>query len=383
MEGPRACRPEELPGLRQLVDRVFRPGDANSLADEFPILFNEANCAHLRVMLDGGRPVSSINYIVRPVVVYGNMVSVGSLGAVSTYEEYRGRGLATALLEDTFAEMRRENVDVVLISGQRGLYQRAGCAIGGHEVRCSLDRSALERIGSTDGVAVAEAADGDVPALVAIHQTEAARYVRSPWDWEQFLKVCRLVAGGVEPPFGARRCWLVTRKGRPLAYVVLALGRDRQTPTAGVVEFGGSRRAVMAGLRALAERYRLHSVGVRALPEDREMVDLLDALGVGTEHRLLGGHRLAILHHHTLGRFLPWLTERVGPRVAGTMRVQEHAGTWSLGVAGMTVKVGGFEALNATLFGDAAHDLVGDDEAVGLLRKALPLPWLLPGLNYI
>jgi predicted N-acetyltransferase YhbS len=383
MEGPRPCRPEELPGLYRLVDTVFRPGAESSMVDEFPTLFNEGNCEHLLVMLDEGRPVSSINYVIRPVVIYGNVLSVGSLGAVSTYEEYRGRGLATTLLEDTFSRMRREGADVVLISGQRGLYQRAGCAIGGHELTFTLDRQALDRIGHADGISLTDAADADIPALIAIHQTEPARYIRSPWDWQQFLKVCRLVVKGFDAPFGARRCWLVVQGSRPLAYVVSGFGRDRATPSAGIVEFGGSRRAVLAGLGLLADKFDLRAVGGRILPQDGEMQHLLEGLGAATEVRLLGGHRLAILGEGIFSRFQPWLRERVGPEFAGTFSVSQRADAWFLSAAGRTVGVADFEALNATLFGDAAHDLRGDSEAVALFRQALPLPWLLPGMNYI
>jgi hypothetical protein len=279
--------------------------------------------------------------------------------------------------------MRREKVDVVLISGQRGLYQRAGCAIGGHEMRFSLDRQGLERVDAGREVTVAEATDADIPDLIAIHQIEPARYIRSPWDWQQFLKVCRLVTKGVEPPFGARRCWLVASHDRLLAYVVLAVARDRDAPTAGVVEFGGSRRAVIAALRVLAERYRLQAISARVLPEDREALAMLEALGVAAEPHLLGGHRLAILHEHILSRYRPWLTERVGPEAAAAIEVRRSDAVWSLEVRGKTVPVGDFEALNAALFGDTVRDLAGGGEAAALLRRALPLPWVLPGLNYV
>jgi len=383
MEGPRACRPDELEGLRQLVNKVFRSGGESCMFAEFPTLFTPENCERLRVFVDGGCPVSSINYVARQVVIYGNVLTVGSLGAVSTYEEYRGQGLATKLLEDTFAQMRREEVDVVLISGQRGLYQRAGCAIGGHEVRFSLDRAALERVSLPNGLTIAEATDDDIPALIALHQQEPARFVRSPWDWRQFLKVCRLTMRGVEPPFGVRRCWIVSRNRHPLVYVVLSFGRDRQSPGAGIVECGGARWAVGAACRLLAERFDLRAVGGRVLPEDGEALELLDMLGVATELHLLGGHRLSVLHSNILRRFCPWLAERAGPEIAEAMELARDGGTWSLVLGKRRVAVGDLEALNAALFGDTACDLSGDPETVAVWKQALPLPWLLPGMNYI
>ena len=384
MDGPRACRPDELGSLRRLEDTVFRPSEGSlSMFDEFPTLFTPENCERLRVVADSGRIVSAITYVIRPVTIYGKVVRVASLGAVCTYDEYRGRGLATKLLADSFARMRAEKADIVFISGGRGLYLRAGCTPGGWEVTFGLDRAAAERLDAPSDLSVAEATNEDIPALIAIHQREPARYVRSPWDWAQFLSICRLRMPSLPAPWGVRRCWLVRQGGRCVGYIVVGFGRDANAPSAHVVECGGARRSVFAALRLTADRFGLGRIGGSVLPEDVESLGILASAGAETERRMLGGHTLSVLHDQVLDRFRPWLSERVGPEAGEEMRLECVEERWSLVLGDARIDTGGIDGLNSVLFGDAQGRLEGPTEPRATWRQALPLPWVLPGMNYI
>ena len=70
MDGPRACRPEELDSLKRVEDAVFRPGVGTSMFDEFPTLLCESNVEDIRVMVDDGEVVSAIAFQTRDVVVF-------------------------------------------------------------------------------------------------------------------------------------------------------------------------------------------------------------------------------------------------------------------------------------------------------------------------
>ena len=59
------------------------------------------------------------------------------------------------------------------------------------------------------------------------------------------------------------------------------------------------------------------------------------------------------------------------------------ADTWELRLGGEVLRIADLEQLNAVLFADAAETLEGLADVVAAWRLALPLPWLLPGLNYI
>lgn len=382
MEGPRACRPDELDSLRTLENTVFRSSDDSCMFREFPTLFHESNCDRLRVIVEDGRPVSAIAYVARRAVIHGNTLRIGSLGAVATYEENRGRGFATALLEDTFEQMKKEKLDLVLISGQRGLYQRAGCAIAGHEMRFSFDPAASTPLLET-GITVDEARDEDVPALVALHQNEPVRFIRSPWEWHQFLSVYRITPRGAEPPFGVRRIWVVKRGEQPLAYFVLSVGRDPANPSGYVQEFAGSRRALLSGMAFLSARIGLRSFTGSCLPCDFEMLERLTSAGMKAQLSSIGGHRMSFLAQDILRRYDNWVTERAGSEFAGKLSLEQAGGSWFLSHGGQRIPVGDLENTNAVLWGDALTNEHQESPADDLWRRVLPLPFLLPGMNYI
>lgn len=384
IRGPRALCLDEFKSLHRLQDTVFRPGPNTSMFDEFPTLFSPENRERLRVISVDGEIVSAICYQIRPAIIYGVTIAVASLGAVCTYENYRGHGFATQLLDDTFAAARKEGADVMLISGQRGLYQRAGCAIAGREYRFSLTRSEIDSISRSEDAKVTHATDTDTEVLADLQRTEPVRFVRSPEDWRAFATLFRLVRPDMPEPFGVMRCWVIRVNDLPVAYVVLKTYRSKEgRVTMHLVECAGSRRHVFAGIAQVAKELSVEVVEGSLLPGDVDGRSVLSRIGVTPTVHPLGGHRFSILRVDILDRYRNWLVEKVGPAKARDLSITEESGTWSLRTDAKQIPVGDLEQMNSVLFGDAVHDLRGPDEALEVWRKALPLPWLKPGLNYI
>ena len=371
MDGPRACRPDELDSMRQLQDTVFRPSGDLSMFDEFPTMFAPGNCERLRVIAEDGRIVSAINYVARTADILGNHVRIGSLGAVATYEDDRGRGYATVLLADTFATMRAEGLDVVLISGQRGLYERAGCAIAGCEHRFSLDGDAISRLPDPAGIAVSETTDAEIPDIVAAHEREPIRFVRSEYDWSGFLSICRLQVRGLEPPWGVKRCYTIRRGGRVMGHVILHYNRDRQNPGFGITEFSGPRRDVFAAVRAIGVDWHATIAIGALLPSDTEALAILDEAGVATPSQKLGGHRMAILHEDIIARYDAWLFGRVGEDATARMRIEHTDRGWNLVADGTRIVVGDDLAINEALFATGTAGLEGDPNAIRALESGI------------
>jgi GNAT superfamily N-acetyltransferase len=93
---PRAARWSELDQLRELTDTVFWSG----LMDKYPQLFCEDNVENLRVIEADGKVVSLVAMTQHWASIFGCTVKASCLGAVCTYEAYRGRGFASLLVED-------------------------------------------------------------------------------------------------------------------------------------------------------------------------------------------------------------------------------------------------------------------------------------------
>ena len=141
MEGPRPVKPGELPSLTRLADTIFADGEEGLMLASFPLLFDESNFENLFVFAKRGRIVSHVGMAQRWACLAGCTVRVACIGAVGTYEEHRGKGLATSLFEAACGKALSDGVDLMMISGGRGLYLRAGAAEVGCDYLTVLDRS--------------------------------------------------------------------------------------------------------------------------------------------------------------------------------------------------------------------------------------------------
>ena len=101
MEEPRGLKPSEFESLCELVNTVFRSNSSDRMELQYALLFAEDNFDSLLVMVDNGRVVSHVGTLTRDISILGHRIQTISIGAVATYEAYRGRGLATALVMDS------------------------------------------------------------------------------------------------------------------------------------------------------------------------------------------------------------------------------------------------------------------------------------------
>lgn len=156
MEGPRAAKVDELLLVESLSNEVFRicDDDGQTMFQEFSDLFCKENIDNVRVIVEDGKPVSNINYIIRPVSIYGCNINVASLGAVATLQDYRGRGYASMLLDDCVNRMRNEGVHILLISGDRKLYRNIGSRSAGLMYRYVITSDSKSDVNGTDSSSV-------------------------------------------------------------------------------------------------------------------------------------------------------------------------------------------------------------------------------------
>ena len=135
MEGPRAARKEELQDLIDLINYVFRVS-ASKEPDMhicFPLFISENNLDNLLVYADRktGKPISHLGLWINDFSYFGESMKIGYIGSVCTHPDYRGQGLASKLLDVAFQQLEQNGVDLLLVSGSRSLYVRAGCRVVG------------------------------------------------------------------------------------------------------------------------------------------------------------------------------------------------------------------------------------------------------------
>jgi predicted N-acetyltransferase YhbS len=392
-DGPRALREGEWDELNAVVSAVFRP----EMFRDYPQLFAPANREHLRVVAADGEVVCHVGFTERPATLAGCRIDVASIGAVATLDAYRGRGYASAAFQDACDVAAADGVDVMLISGGRGLYTRVGCRPVGQDWTFRLTPETAPGLAGAPGVAGGAAfaltpvGPERIDALRALYQREPVRFLRPRADWEMAFS-CRVVMNT------ASDFWSVSDGETVLAYLIVhqpdkVRRRHPDEPAqVRVVEFAGERTLVAAALPRLLAHYGAGALTVHVQGSDPALRALLTAGGLSGEPDSASGTLRVINFPQLMERCRPYLAERIGADVAAGLVFEADAPPGSAG-GGFTVRRGAesvrladLASLAVYLFGSPELTSVapeGSPDLAATLAQALPLPALWYGINYV
>jgi len=247
---PRPLLLQEWPTLREALNRVFRPDGAGDLTVELPLLFQGPDGApalrNLCIITGAGGAIAAhAGWTQRDAMVLKRRVRIGFIGAVFTEPSARRQGLATRVLLDAL-DQARAGADLVLASGDRGLYRRQG-----FEPVPPLARYRLPAPGAPAEVAlVARGLEpADLPAVAELFDREDVHFQRSPADWAALVGAGRLVDA-------AATFSVVTRREQVVAFVATqnasrrADGSERPRR---ILELAGDREAILSVAPTLAD----------------------------------------------------------------------------------------------------------------------------------
>ncbi len=159
MDGPRLIRREELAASRRLNSLCFR-GIVEEVDEEALMAsYTPPQRGGIQVLCHRGVPISQIDIVHSRVNVYGSHLRIASIGGVCTHPDYREQGLATHLLDYCARKLTAEGGRLMLISGVRGLYTRAGCVTAQEFEYIAL----RTRISGINGLRVRPATEADAP----------------------------------------------------------------------------------------------------------------------------------------------------------------------------------------------------------------------------
>ena len=398
MDGPRSLHSSEWEQLNTVVETVFRP----QMFEQYPQLFNEANRDNLRVVAADGKVVSHVGMIERPASLLGCSIRVCCIGGVATLSDYRERGYASAAFADAVAKARADGVDLMLISGGRGLYLRAGSRRVGQDQKFTVTPAAAPRLqATTTGIRVAAVTGEHIPLLRNLYAAEATRFVRWREDWEMAYG-CKYVMNR------PTEFHLIYRGADPVAYLLL------QTPRPGtsddeprvVAEFAGDRSALVCALGQLASARNI-ALRVHVLRADTVLASLLGGAAVPAEPAPTSGTLLVINFVQFMERLRPLLAERLGAQTARQLTFHAADDRFTIAQCAESITVSGRGDLALYLFG--SHDWqaktaqsdgiqggavltshkgesiepIGSPALAAQLRQALPFPALWYGISYV
>lgn len=384
MEGPRAARLDELQHVIGLINLVFRTSNnlKPTMGDEFPLLLCRDNLDNMRVIVDDGKPVSDINYYETNIHIEGSAIKAASIGAVCTHPEYRGRNLASSILDDVESRLKKDGTDVMLVSGYRGLYLRRGCTIVGG-FRCSTLKNFENSCFNGELV---EYEKKYLPVMARIYNQESTRFKRSLYEFENILR-----GSTVNWSNYSYKVYLIKINGIFTSYIILQ-NWNGETRTGNLVEYAGDRKDICSALKSAAEISKLSELTVYA-----SKYDLINSLlgGMGAEvkdcHQL--GTVKIINFASLMNKLGPYFAQYLPRDINESLSFSEDKDTYTINILGEELKIEGQNDLNHLIFGDCDEGKMGDELIKTINSKPhikqfidsvfpLPFPWAA-NLNYI
>lgn len=372
MDGPRPPRPLELDDLTTLLMEVFGFfREHSSYARLRRRLGTRARMRNTLVIAEDGKPVSHVHTVRDRISVLGCPVKVASVSSVCTHPDLRGRGFAAAILEMAIADMKAAGARIVVVSGDRGLYRRAGCIPAGLMLHGHVHRGSLPTAPS--GLTVCRTDPHDWPRLAPLHQAEPVRFRRTRDD------LARLSAQWAGSPADL---WLVEAQRQPLAYVWLGpLWSTPRSRARDVCEYAGSRAAIVEAIPLILEAADIEEIGAVVLGHDRELAYLLASRGIELAPITLAG-TLGLLDLPGLMRDLrPYLAARLPRADLRRLSFDQRGGSCVLQFCEDRLEL---PAPQATLrvLGSPDSPSVGG-ELGRILADIFPVPFPTPGFNSV
>jgi len=234
---------EDVAKLCNLVFRKTETPEHNDMHLQFPLMLSEENAENLMVAVDGNKVVSHLGTSLTPMIIDGIEIPYGQIGAVCTHPDYRGQGLGTKLLFNAFENFKANNVNLITISGGRGLYRRNGAVnlgcVGEFEIAPGSVVNSNLQIDFYEG--------GDIGTeLIELYNTEPSRYKRTAIEFTMLMDAMPVAA------FRPMAITAVARKdGKAVAYVSGFIDKENNFKT---IESAGEAKNILTLLSALANK---------------------------------------------------------------------------------------------------------------------------------
>lgn len=367
----RSCRPEDRRKAIALSRSVFK----DNMEEQFLCLLGEGNRDRMFLAVDGEEVVSMVNYYPASAQIGPAVVKTASVGSVCTKSEYRGQKLASRLLAMAARKMLSENVHVVIISGQGGIYSAFGAEFAGNATEWFVPQGTFSSASSR--VSLAEYTPADLPAVKLAYETETVRFLRGQEEFD------RLIRGQTYPDLHTRYPFeLILSGGKVAAYAILDLSDDETDDTLGIKEFAGDRIALTDAFDLLLKKF-----GRRRMHFATDPHDPLEKLLTGCESRPIHQYAsLKILDFPGFMRALRPYWETLVPESAEQVSWEERDGFYAIRLGPETLVLDDGVKLTRLVFGfpePAGIDFSGCPELGKWAAKVFPIPFpWTHNLNY-
>ncbi|MFD2334154.1 GNAT family N-acetyltransferase [Cohnella sp. GCM10020058] len=371
---------EEMKLAVRLSDDTFRDAEQTSMGTAFPFIFSDA-AEHLSfgAFEADGRLVAFMGLVPWTIRIGPAELSVLSLGSVCTEPSARGKGYASQMLEQVYAFARDAGASLLLVSGDRSLYTRSGCASFGRVLRYRVNpaqaATLLAGARGEEGIVRELRADD----LFALHAAMASRPVRYRLGVNELAMLLKAEAFASIMKMSHRV--LVHESGGWIKGAAV-IGVSRKSDGYGtVLEHAGEPVALAALFGEALRRFGLAKLDVPVPWHERELQAKLEPIPADTENhpgtmRIMDGEAL-------IDQLRPWLRERGD--ISELSLEQGEDGRWLLGrEGGPPPAIYTSQQLIRLIFDCAGAQDESAPEGADAFRDLFPVPFpYTAGLCYI
>ena len=248
LEGPRQARPDEIDAILVLGNEVLRIGQGMkpTLATDYSFVYNRGNAENITIVKDGDRVVSMAGVWPNTVEAENTRLKAGGINCLATLPGYRGRNLATKVMQAAVEHMADRGCLVGrLTTGIHDWYHRVGWEDAGSLLTYRLNHSNVGLLPSLPNeVTVTHGTDFDdeiIAAIVRLRQIDRLGGVRTAETMRE------LVQADNDPEIMGNTQYVVAwQDGIPVAYCL--------DSNHGIVEWGGPAELVSSLIRAWFDR---------------------------------------------------------------------------------------------------------------------------------
>ena len=382
MEGPRGTKKEEFNQVIKLVNYVFRESSnrPSNMEKWYPLLFNDDNLENMRIIWQDDRPVSHLAISESEMAIYGCKTKIGSIGAVCTHPEYRKRGFASLLLEDGMKKMNEDGADILLVSGELSLYKRAGCVEAGRVHKFRISGSDLQSF-DTQKVKVFPYEERSLENIVQVYQKEAVRFLRSLEDFKRILTAGAAMDREAE-------ILTVHRANEFLGYLAIQIPGEKkgEARIGQVVEYSGTRGAIIDAVRCVFERYTLQELTFNVHFHDSELIYLLNQKNLTSLIENIPSLIKIINFPRLMHRLGPYIEERLGRKKIDSIKFEQQGDRASISINQEQFNTDTRRLTQIVLgrYDKREKEMMPKEgEARKVLVDIFPLPFVWSGLNYV
>ncbi|WP_105617060.1 GNAT family N-acetyltransferase [Vallitalea okinawensis] len=362
MQQLKSCSKDEFQQALDLINATFREGK-QMMEKEFPLLLSEENSERRVLMKVDDEVAAIVNYYKSNIHIEGTSVNVGSIGAVCTANNHRGKGFATKILNEIDQRMLNENIHVQLISGDRALYTRRGASFGGKVLRVKLTENKSNHLYTYE-----EVEEKDVISLLKIYNCDSTRFYRNHDE------MVALMYAGKAAYEHFKKVYL---NNMLIGYFVISENFKR------VVEFGGSLPLIIQSIQQYQLDNKLGDLNLDLLSDSKD-ISVIYEKNYEVEERNHNGTIKIIDINGLLNALRPYAIQYIPEDVFDLIKVEKKVDSYVFYYKDEAISLGGDSELVKLIFGSWDDTAKKDTELNGILQEIFPIPFpMTDNLNFI